>query len=317
MTDDHANKSSCVLVTGATGFVGRHLVSTLVDKGYRVVALQHQRELPLEVQGRCEHVLSGDICDPGVQYEALRNVEAVCHLSAYIPKRIDDLQEAALCYLINAKATLELATMASKRGVRRFVQFSAGNMYAPSDRPCIESDSLFPIEYATAYFASKLAAELYLANICKHTALEVVILRVGSPYGPGEPDWKAIPTFLRMAAQGQALRLVNGGDTTYNLVYIADVTDCAARAIESGPPGCYNVASGEHTSLWEMARAIVELYSEHKVPIHVEPATPGSFPGFAAMSIVKARQAWGFAPRSLSAGLREYRASLAKDGGRQ
>jgi len=314
MTDERSTGSARVLVTGAAGFVGQHVLTALLDAGYRVVALQRRRVLPPDVQARCECMLSGDIRDPGTRQEALRNVQFVCHLSAHIPARLDDLQEAVQCYQMNAEATLELAAAASERGVRRFVHFSTGNMYAPSDRPCSESDSVFPTECAPGYFVSKLAAELYLTHLCKRTAMEGIILRIGTPYGPGEPSQKVIPTFLRLAAQGQPLRLVNGGRPKFNFVHAADVADCAVRALESGSPGIYNVASGEHTSLREMAQTVEELFGEPKVPLHIEPATPGEFLGFPPLSIDKARRSWRFEPRSLAAGLREYRDSLAKEG---
>ncbi|MGB8096296.1 MAG: NAD(P)-dependent oxidoreductase, partial [Terracidiphilus sp.] len=204
------------------------------------------------------------------------------------------------------------ATAASDRGIRRFIHMSTGNMYAASDRACIETDSLFPTEYATGYFASKLAAELYLTHLGKRTGVEVVILRVGTPYGPGEPGQKVIPNFLRLAAQGQGLRIANGGAARYNFVYVTDVANCAVMALEGGPPGIYNVASGEHTSIRELTHAIVELFGEREVPLHVEPAARAPFPGFPALSIDKARRTWGFAPSSLAAGLRRYRASLAE-----
>ncbi len=316
MSDDGANKTEGVLVTGAAGFIGRHVVAALAEKGYRVTALQHRTALPVEVRARCERVLSGDIRDPDIQREALRNVQVVCHLSAYIPARLNtDLEEAMPCYLINAQATLELAMAASDRGIQRFVHLSTGNMYVPSDKPCTETDSLFPVDIATGYFVSKLAAEIYLVHVGKHSAMQVIILRIGTPYGPGEPSQKVIPSFLRLAAQGQPLRIMNGGAARYNFVYVADVADCAVRAIENGPPGIYNVASGEHTSIREMTRAIVELFGEREVPLHVEPAKIGFFPGFPALSIAKAQQTWRFVPRCLAAGLREYRAVLAKDDG--
>jgi len=303
---------ACVLVTGAAGFVGRHVVTALLDRGHRVVACQRRTALPPDIQIRCERVLSGDLCDPGIQQEALRNVQVVCHLAAYIPDRIDDIQEAIPCHRANSQTTLELALAASVRGIRRFVHFSTGNMYSPSNKPCMESDSVYPAGKAGGYFVSKLAAELYLAQVCEHSAMEPVVLRAGTPYGPGEPSRKVIPTFLRLAARRQTLRVVNGGDARFNFVYIADVADCAVRAIEGGCPGIYNVASGEHTSLREMAEAIVEIFGGN-VPLQVEPPEQGAFPGFPALSIDKARQAWRFTPRSLDTGLREYWASLVKE----
>jgi nucleoside-diphosphate-sugar epimerase len=288
-------------------------MTALLDRGYLVVAQLHQKDLPLKTKNRCERVLLGNICDLSLQQDMVQDVQVVCHLAAHIPTQHMGLQEAARCYSINAQATLELATMASEEGVRRFVHFSAGNMYANYDRPCAESDRIFPAEYATDYMVSKLAAEIYLTNISQRLPMEVVILRIGTPYGLGEPSKKVIPTFLRFAAQGRPLHLVNGGVATYNFVFVADVADLAMRAIEGGSQGIYNVASGEHTSLLELASAIVDLYSERDVPLNIEPATKGTFPGVPAISIDKARKAFGFSPRSLAVGLREYRASLAKD----
>ena len=314
MTHDSANPASCVLVTGAAGFIGRHLVAALLEKGYRVIALQHRMPLPPNLSGRCERLVAGNICDPKIQCEALRDVDIICHLSAYIPAvPNNDLKEAVLCYQINAQTTLELATAASQNGIRRFIHLSTGNMYAPSDKPCVEADSLFPDGYATGYFASKLAAELYLSQLGKQTGMEVLILRIGTPYGPGEPHLKVIPNFLQLAAQGQALRVANGGEAKYNFVYVTDVADCIVRAIENGPGGAYNVASGEHTSVRELTHLIVRLFSEREVPLHVEPVMLGSFPGFPALSIKKAQHTWRFAPRSLASGLEDYRATLAKD----
>jgi UDP-glucose 4-epimerase len=313
MTGSGRENAACVLVTGAAGFIGRHVVEALLEQGHNVVALQHRRTMPLQIQARCKRVLSGDLRDPGIQQEALRDIQVVCHLSAYIPERFDDSpQEALACFLVNAQATLELATAASERGIRRFIHLSTGNMYAASDRPCVEADSLFPAEYAAGYFASKLAAELYLTRLAKRTGVEVVILRVGTPYGPGEPDQKVIPSFLRLAARGETLRIANGGGARYNFVYVTDVADCTLMAIKSGPPGIYNVASGEHTSIGELAHAIVELFGERALPLDIQPVTTLAFSGFPALSIDKARRTWGFAPSSLAAGLRKYRMSLAK-----
>lgn len=314
MTDGGTENAGCVLVTGAAGFIGSHVVETLLEQGRPVVALQHRTTIPARTQARCKRVISGDLREPGIQREVLRDAQVVCHLSAYVPSRFDDSPEEALsCHLVNAQATLELATMASDQGIRRFIHLSTGNMYATSDTPRVETDSLFPAEYATGYFASKLAAEIYLTHLGKRTGMDVVILRVGTPYGPGEPPQKVIPNFLRLAAQGQPLRVANGGSARYNFVYVNDVADCAAMAVKNGPPGIYNIASGEHTSIRDLTQTIVELFGERVVPFHIEPTTTASFSGFPALAIDKARRTWGFAPRTLAAGLREYQASLAKE----
>jgi UDP-glucose 4-epimerase len=298
--------SLSVLLTGAAGFVGKYVLSALLAKGHRLTVLQHRTLLPPDLRARCDRVLTGDLCDPAVQDQALSDVEAICHLSAYVPARMDDLGEAEACFRINAKAVLGLASRAAKRGVRRFVHFSTGNMYAPSSVPCDESASVFPTGYGASYFASKLLAEVYLSTTARQSSVEVVILRVGSPYGPGEPENKVIPVFLRRTAESEPLHVKDGGVARYNFVHVADVAELAARAVAGGPAGIYNVAAGEHTSVLELARMIAPWHPAGPAAVHAEPATRGAFEGFPGLAVDKARMAFGFDPRPLREGLDDY-----------
>ncbi|OBH55119.1 hypothetical protein A5687_03150 [Mycobacterium mantenii] len=303
-----------MLVTGAAGFTGGHVVRILADAGYRLAVLQHRTPLPASLAALCERVTSGDIRDPDVREAALDRVSVVCHLSAYIPTRMDDLREADLCNQINSLAVTNFAEEAAQRGVRRFVQISGANMYAPSDIPRTESDAVFPAQFGTAYLVSKFAAEVYLSNIAKRTGMEVLILRVATPYGPGEPANKVIPAFLRMAAEGKPLRMVNGGVARFSYVHVQDVATSVLNAVGRGDSGIYNIASGEHTSVLELAQQIVALHGDGSTKLDIEPVVPGAFTGFAPVSIEKARQTWRFAPRSLATGLREYRDHLLAQG---
>lgn len=314
MTGIDAQPTGLVLVTGAAGFTGRHVLRILADAGYRLAVLQHRTPLPEDLAKLCDRVTSGDIREAHVRKAALDGVRVVCHLSAYIPSRMDHLQEADLCNQINALAVVDFAEKAAECGVRRFVHISGANMYAPSDVPRTESDAVFPAQLGTAYLVSKFAAEVYLSNIAKRTGMEVLILRVATPYGPGEPANKVIPTFLRMAAEGKPLRMVNGGAARFSYVYVGDVAASVLSAVGGGAGGIYNIASGEHTSVLELAQQIVALHGDGRATLDIEPVAPGSFTGFAPLSIEKARQTWQFAPRPLATGLREYRDHLLAQG---
>ncbi|BCP16175.1 nucleoside-diphosphate sugar epimerase [Mycobacterium paraintracellulare] len=303
-----------MLVTGAAGFTGGHVVRALADAGYRLAVLQHRTPLPAVLATLSERVISGDLREPQVREEALDQVSTVCHLSAYIPRRMDDLGEADLCNQVNAIAVMNFAEEAAQRGVRRFVHISGANMYAPSEIPRTESDAVFPSQLGTAYLVSKFAGEVYLSNIANRTGMEVLILRVATPYGPGEPVNKVIPTFLRMTAQGKPLRMVNGGVARFSYVHVGDVADSVVNAVEGGDGGIYNIASEEHTSVLELAQQIVALHGDGGATLDIEPAVPGGFTGFAPISIEKARQTWQFAPRPLAIGLREYRDYLVEQG---
>lgn len=314
MTVADAEQAGLVLVTGAAGFTGGHVVRVLADAGYRLAVLQHRTPLSAELAALCERTTSGDIREPHVREAALDDVTVVCHLSAYIPTRMDGFQDVDLCNEVNAVAVMDFAEKAAERGVRRFVQMSGANMYASSDTPRTESDAVFPAQWGTAYLVSKFAAEVYLSNIAKRTGMEVLILRVATPYGPGEPANKVIPTFLRMAAEGKPLRMVNGGAARFSYVHVGDVAASVLNAVGGGAGGIYNIASGEHTSVLELAQQIVALNDDRGATLDIEPIVPGAFTGFAPLSIEKARRTWHFAPRPLATGLREYRDYLLAQG---
>jgi len=314
MTSDAGSDPISILVTGAAGFIGQHVVACLLNRGHRVVALQHRKRVPRCIEARCE-VCSGDICEPGTLKQVLGRVEAVCHVSAYIPVKLNDLSEAAACYRVNAQAALDLAREASRHGVRQFVYTSSGSLYVPLQRPCTETDPVFPDQHATSYLASKLAGEIYLSHVARHSEMQAVTLRVGTPYGPGAPLRQVIPVFMRRAAQGMPLIVLNGGIASYNFVWVEDVAYCVARAVESKISGTYNVAAGEHTSLRCLADTVVEVFGNQEVAVHVEPVSDPGYTGLPALSIARACQAWEFAPLALDQGLDRYRLSLSTAGG--
>ena len=306
------SKPSRILVTGATGFIGRHVARALANCGHKIVALVRERPLSSVSQIGYEKVFVGDICDSNIQRDALRNVDAVCHLAAHIPTHYDDPKEAERCYQVNALATLRLATRAIDLGIKQFVYYSAGNMYSPLDRPCTENDPVYPVRTATYYMASKLAGELYLSHVVNHTETAATILRIGSPYGPGGPEQQVVATFMRRASRGEELHVRHGDSATYNLVYVEDVAWCTAHAIETRSSGIYNIA-GTPSSLKALAEAVRHVYQHREVTICVEPEQRDDFAGFPAMDIDKAQKAWGFEPTSLLDGLQAYRSFLTDD----
>lgn len=295
------------LVTGGAGFVGQHVITALHQRGERVVALQHRRKLPADIAAQCCEIIEGDLADEQVQLRAVQRVDRICHLAAYLPPNMDDAAEAEACLRVNALATLGLARAAVERGVERFVYLSAANSYGPGDGPVAEAAPVFPSRFAPYYLTSKLAGEIYLDYVCGPSETQVVTLRIGTPYGPGEPERKVIPALLALAARGEPLRLRHGGRPTFNFVYVEDVAHCVAVALEGGASGVYNFASGENTSLLGLAEALVELYAERPPPISIEPASEDCFLGFPAISVEKACRTWTLAPLSLREGLRRYR----------
>ncbi len=313
MSEHLSHTSLHILVTGATGFIGRHVINTLIERGHSVIAMIHNKELLQDVHKKCLDVVYGDICNTSVLENLTHNIDVICHIAAYIPSRYDDPSEAERCYRINALATLSLASIAINKGIKRFVYTSTGNMYKWTQQPAIESDTIYPTDIAPFYFISKLAGEVYLNFISKTSNMDVLILRIGSPYGPGAPSKMVIPTFLKKARNGERLIVQNGGMSKYNFVYIDDVSSIIAKSLEYGDSGIYNISSSNSTSLRQLAEAVALVYSDRNVVVDIDSPTKDSFAGFPEMSIEKAIQTWQFSPLNIYDGLCRYKSVIDEE----
>ena len=227
-----------VLVTGAAGFIGKHIVAELLNQKHDVSVLFHRNELPQYMQDQCTHIYVSDICELENQDDMFENIDVVCHAAAYIPIDHSDDRSAIVAYHVNAQATMTLASAAKKHGVQRFIYLSAGNMYCPSTQPSKEDSPVELPSYGSNYFLSKFAGETYLNHVCLKSEISAVILRIGTPYGDGEPAANVVPTFMANAVNNELL-LIKGGDVNLNLVYIDDVVDCVLSAIHCPSEGVF------------------------------------------------------------------------------
>jgi len=182
-----------VALTGATGFIGQHLLKGLSARGYRLrVLLRRPTMLP---QG-CASVLIGDLAKPYNMSEALADVDAVIH-SAGIPHAMSGLPEDDY-RLLNTEATLRFARAAERARVKRFVFLSSVRAQAGPTAEAVLTEDRAP-EPTDAYGRSKLEAEKGLAE----TGLDWAALRLALVYGPG--------------AEGNVARLVKLARSPYPL----------------------------------------------------------------------------------------------------
>ena len=167
-----------VLVTGATGFVGRALCDQLKVAGHTVVPALRRGS------GLTNEVVTGDMCSSTDWRMALAGCDAVVHLAARVHMMRDSALDPLVSYReINTEATLNLARQAAHAGVKRFVFISTIKVNGEGrDVPYRETDAPMPED---AYAISKWEAEQGLHRIAQQTGLEVVILRPPLVYGPG------------------------------------------------------------------------------------------------------------------------------------
>jgi nucleoside-diphosphate-sugar epimerase len=168
-------KGSCVALTGATGFIGRHVLRALSEKGYRVrVLLRRPSVLPVD----CASAVIGDLARPQNMAAALAGVDAVIH-SAGISEAASGLPEDDHRAL-NAEATVALARASLRAGIRRFIFLSSIRAQSGPTAAAVLTEESSPCP-TDAFGRSKLAAEQGLAQV----DLDWVALRLTLVYGPG------------------------------------------------------------------------------------------------------------------------------------
>jgi nucleoside-diphosphate-sugar epimerase len=212
-----------IALTGATGFIGQHLLRELRTRGYRLrVLLRRPSAVPIE----CASALIGDLARPHNMSEALAGVDAVIH-SAGVAQAMSGLPEDDY-RLLNTEATLKLARAAERAGVRRFVFLSSIRAQTGPTADCVLTEALEP-KPTDAYGRSKLAAEQGLAE----TDLDWVALRLVLVYGAG--------------VQGNMARLVELARSPYplplralkarrSLLSLDNLAEAVAKALEAPAP---------------------------------------------------------------------------------
>ena len=174
-TSSASSYKPLIALTGATGFIGQHLLRELPKRGYRLrVLLRRPSATPIN----CASALIGDLLRPHNMSEALAEVDAVIH-TAGVAQTMSGVPEDDY-RLLNAEATMKLARAAERVGVRRFVFLSSIRAQSGSTAEGILTETLEP-RPTDAYGRSKLAAEQGLAL----TNLDWVALRLVLVYGPG------------------------------------------------------------------------------------------------------------------------------------
>ena len=297
-----------VLVTGARGFVGRHLVAALNERGHLVIPTDHHPH---------EDSLGVDVTDPLAVRGAveLAQPDAIAHLAAqaFVPASIEDPQGT---YAINVGGTqhiLEAVRGFVNEGGRhpRVLVASSGDVYGAQPASAYPLRETTAAEPANPYAASKVAAEATALAYARTYGLEVVVTRAFNHIGPGQDERFAVAGFaaqLARVAAGLAPAVSVGNlEASRDFLDVRDVCAAYVALLEGeGTPGqLYNIASGTATPLKEILRRLVEI-AHIGVEIREDPARmrPSDVP-VSVGDASKLREATGWSPRiSLTAALR-------------
>jgi UDP-glucose 4-epimerase len=245
-----------VLVTGTTGFIGRHLLRSLVGEGNRVASLQRSAE---RLPGVVETLHVPTFSAPNVR-AALegRYFDWVFHLSAYGVR--PEERDIESMFRVNVEATRELVRAASNWPAKAVVLASTGSEYRMEhvDGP-VGEDS--PLETFKLYGASKACATITALSIARSLRLPCAVARIFNVYGPGEAEYRLFPTLVRHLSQGQRAPL-SKGDQLRDFLFVKDVVEglgAIAAALESqASPAqlALNLSSGRPIPMRDFALAV-------------------------------------------------------------
>jgi UDP-glucose 4-epimerase len=237
-----------ILLTGATGFIGRRLTSLLKDRRHEIFCL-------LRPGTPCVASVTPVFCDLSrlASIEAFPSVDTIIHLAQShqyrnFPVAAEDI------FAVNTGATARLLDFARRAGVQRFILASTASVYSGCSARSREDAALQPDDF---YAATKVAAEALLRPYARH--YRTCALRLFTPYGPGQHT-RLIPLLIERVRKRRPVTLDGQqGGLRLSVTYVDDVVGTFRAAAEEGWQGTYNVAAPEPTCVKEIASTIGRL----------------------------------------------------------
>jgi UDP-glucose 4-epimerase len=299
-----------VLVTGATGFIGSHLVERLVNLGAQVTAVGpslgwRPTVRSLVEQGRVHFTklhAFWSLASVGRVASEFNGVEYVVHLAYAMPPGRSCLENTIADIRRNVVGTLRFVQRLPD-SVSKICFASSALVYGLNPpQPVAETDCARPV---TVYATGKLATETYLRLHARESGISVLVLRYATVYGPMETVPRAIPNFIRQVLAGRSPVIRGRGDDVRDYVHVLDVVNATLLALthDASNLQVYNVGTGRGHTTREIADKTIRLAGKHVKPVY-EPAKHVS--NRIVCDISRARSVLGYEPRvALNEGLSE------------
>jgi len=263
-----------VVVTGAAGFIGSHLVHLLIEQGYSVIGIDNMRTGSMKnledarESGNFEF-FEEDVCNPGLKNEIQDEVDLIFHLAAISSVKFS-IEDPFTVNDVNVDGTLNMLDFAFEKGVKRFVYTSSAAVYgSPSKLPVSEDSSVYPL---SPYAASKLSAEMYCLAFGETHGVVPTILRYFNVYGPRQEYSEysgVIPIFINQAYDGVSITVDGDGTQTRSFIHVDDVVRATLLAgqVSNAEFQIMNVSGTETTSILDLAQLVKTYIPESQSEI--------------------------------------------------
>ena len=262
-----------ILVTGADGFIGSHLVEELVKKGYKVKAFVLYNSFntwgwidtfPKELKDEIE-IFSGDVRDPNAVREAMKDCDAVFHLAALIA--IPYSYYAPDSYVdTNIKGTLNVLQAAREQGNKRVLVTSTSEVYGTAQY--VPIDEKHPFQGQSPYSATKIGADRLAESFYRSFELPVTIVRPFNTFGPRQSARAVIPTIIMQLLSGKTEIKLGALSPTRDFNYVKDTANGFIEIYKSDKTVGeeINIATQQEISIGELAEKLIQkINSEAKI----------------------------------------------------
>lgn len=261
-----AETHQTILVTGAEGFIGSHLVEHLVSEGRRVKAMVLYNSfgkhgwldtLPGETKKKIEYIM-GDVRDPFSVRQAMQGCDAVMHLAALIA--IPYSYTAPASYVdVNVMGTLNVVQAARDLGVKKVVHTSTSEVYGTAQY--VPIPETHPLVGQSPYSASKIGADQIAYSYFCAFGTPVVTARPFNTYGPRQSMRAVIPTIIMQALSGAKEIHLGSLSPTRDFNYVADTVAGMVALLDSDRVigQTLNIGSGFEISIRDTAELIREI----------------------------------------------------------
>jgi NAD dependent epimerase/dehydratase len=306
--------SKRILVTGAGGFIGSHLVEELLRIGAQVKAFVHYNSrndwgllefLPKDTLKEIE-VVAGDICDPFSVRNAIKGCEMVFHLAALIG--IPYSYMAPQSYIaVNAQGTLNVLQASLDQGVEKVIHTSTSEVYGTAKY--VPIDENHPLNPQSPYAASKVSADKLASSYYLSFHLPVATVRPFNTFGPRQSARAIIPTIISQALTDSQVRL-GSLEPVRDLTYVKDLVRgfLAVACAKACAGDTINIGTGRGIAVSDLAKAVSQILGkEFDLKVEQERIRPEKSEVWKLIcDYSKARDTIGWEPEySLEEGLRE------------
>jgi len=286
------------LVTGGAGFVGSHLIEQLLAEENEIVCLDDfstgKRTNIAKFADRIS-IVEGDIRNPQLVRNAVKDVESVFHLAAQISVN-RSTKEPLFDASVNIEGAINLLEAVRQSSVKRIVYVSTGGaIYGePNVLPASEETIENPI---SPYGISKLVAEKYLKWFYDVYGISYSIIRPANIYGPRQDplgEAGVISIFLGRIKDNNPVEIFGDGKDSRDYVYVRDISNICIKAMNSNKKDIYNAGTGKQTNLLELVE-IIERVTKSQVKKQFSPPRPGDVKHI-SLDASKAREELNWTP---------------------